>query len=42
MFRSTKKLLTIATFVVLSLAAAPAAYADVFNEVGDAPETLPG
>jgi len=38
----TKKVLTLATFVVLSLAAAPAAFADTFTEVGDAPGVLPG
>ncbi len=38
----TKKVLTLATFVVLSLAAAPAAFSDAFTEIGDAPGTLPG
>lgn len=38
----TKKTLTLATFVVLSLAAAPAAFADTFTEIGDAPGMLPG
>jgi hypothetical protein len=38
----TKRLLTLATFVLLHLAVAPATYADAFAEIGDAPETLPG
>ena len=39
MLHLTKKLLTLAAFVALSLAVAPAAYADDFVEVGDAGQT---
>ena len=42
MNRLAKRLLTLATLVLLHFAVAPATYADAFAEIGDAPETLPG